>query len=238
MQNETNTDKRPRLTGVMWGIDILLCALGTRLSSNSGFGMSMVAAPARVFFLFLEKIFPAVSYGAAEYIFQGLLLVLLAVVLRRFKWKYPVAFLPGLLFGLALDGWGLVFGTEIYVSLAVRIVAAVCGALISAFSIAGFLRSYLPQQVYELIVKEVTDKYGFQIGKVKWIYDISSLLLAVVMMLVLIGKYDLSIVGIGTLIATVINAPLISLFGKLLDKVVSFETACPKFKAWFDRYLD
>lgn len=238
METRKKAKEKPRFAEIYWTAGIIICALGVRLASNSGFGVSMVAAPALVFFRFLAKFIPGITYGIAEYTFHAILLVLLAVILRRFKWKYPVAFLTGFLFGLALDGWGLVFGVEVYSSLASRIIAAAAGALVTAIAIAGFLRSYLPQQVYELIVTEVTDKYKLNIGKVKWCYDVASLILSVVMMLLLLRTFDTSVVGIGTLIITVVNAPLIAMFGKILDRFFDPDSAFPGFKKWFEKIFD
>ena len=51
-------------------------------------------------------------------------------------------------------------------------------------------------------------------------------LLSVVLALVLHG--DLTGIGIGTIIITAVNAALIGLFGKLLDKYFTFEPRFPR----------
>ena len=78
------------------------------------------------------------------------------------------------------------------------------------------------------MVKELTDRFGWNMGKVKWIYDISSLVLAIVMMLCFFGRFDMEMIGVGTLLLTVINTPLITLCGRLLDKLSDFSPACSR----------
>lgn len=233
------TAKRlPRCAEIAWIAGIVFCSLGVCLSANSGFGVSMVAAPAYVLFSYLSTLLPWITFGITEYILQGVMLVLLAVILRRFKWKYPLAFLTGVLYGLCLDGWRMLFGQNVYDSMALRVAAAVAGAVITAFAIACFLRSYLPQQVYELIVKEVVDKYHFPVGKVKWIYDISSLVAAVVMMLVFFRRFDPRLVGIATLVLTVVNTPMITLWGKLIDRFCGMDPVSGRFFRWFEKHFN
>lgn len=230
--------KIPHVAEIAWVLGVTLCALGVCLSANSGFGVSMIAAPSLILFTFLSRFFPALTFGITEYILQGVLMVLLAVCLRRFKWKYPLAFLTGVLYGLSLDGWRLLFGQTVYATMPLRIVSAVAGALISTFAIALALRTYLPQQVYEMVVTEIVDKYGFSVNKVKWCYDLSSLAVAVIMMLCFFRKFDTGLIGVTTLVLTFVNTPLITMYGKIVDRCFTFDSAFPKFRAWFDRTLN
>ena len=91
---------------------------------------------------------------------------------------------------------------------------------------------------YELIVKELTEKTGADMHKVKWIYDISSLAVAILLMLLFFHRFSFDQIGVGTLLVTVLNTPLIAMFGKLLDRFVSFDPAFPKFHDWFERIMN
>ena len=91
------------------------------------------------------------------------------------------------------------------------------------------LRSYLPQQAYDFTVKEISVVKKRDMNKVKWVYDVSSLLVGIVLMLVLFGGFDLSLIGVGTLVLAVINAPIIGFFGKILDRFIDFSPLFPKF---------
>lgn len=230
--------KKIRFGELGWLLGVLLCSLGVHFSARSGFGVSMVVAPAYVLSRFLSGLSSFFSFGSTEYCFQGLLLLLLILALRRFKWKFLGCFITSVCYGLALDGWNALFGDSIYEGMAMRIVAMVLGAVVTALSIAFYLRTYLPQQVYELVVKEVTERFRFKLTAVKWVYDISSLVLGILLMLLLFGSFDLEMIGIGTLLLTVINTPLIAGWGKLLDKLCDFKPALPRFHEWFEKNLD
>lgn len=229
------TAKVGRTGELAWLLGVLLCSLGVCFSARSGFGVSMVVAPAYVLHRYLSPSIPWMTFGAAEYLLQGVLILLLCFAVQRFKWKYLLSFFTAVCYGFALDFWRMLFGTEVYPLLWQRIIACLFGALVTALSIALYLRTYLPQQGYELVVKELTERYHLPMGRVKWLYDIGSLLLAILLMLVLFRTFSTDMVGIGTLLLTVINTPLITLFGKLLDRFFAFTPAFPRFRTQFDR---
>ena len=230
-----NNARIGRTGELAWLLGVLLCSLGVCFSAKSGFGVSWVVAPAYVLHRFLSPILPWMTFGAAEYLLQGTLILLLCAAVQRFKWKYLLSFFTAVCYGFALDFWRLLFGTEVYGELWQRIIACAVGAVITAFAIALYLRTYLPQQGYELVVKELTERYRFPLGRVKWLYDIGSLLVAILLMLLLFGRFSTDMVGVGTLLLTVINTPLITLSGKLLDKYFAFTPAFPRFRAQFDK---
>lgn len=238
MKNNRNRAPIGGVSELMWAVGIILCALGVCLSANSGFGVSMVAAPAFVLFHRLSEVIPWLTYGTMDYIFQGMVVVLTATVCRRFKWKYLMAFGTAVLHGLCLDMWRLVFGTEVYASMGLRLVSGVMGAVITALAISMFLRTYLPQQAYELIVKEISEKFDLNMSRVKWFNDIIILLFAIVMMLVLFGQFDLELVGVGTVVITLVNTPLIVMWGKVLDKLFEFTSRWPGFRNFFDKHFN
>lgn len=231
-------DKKGRLAETAYVLGIILCPLGICLTAKSGFGVSMVVAPAYVVFQKLSQIFPWFTFGKSEYFLQGLLLILLALVVRRFKWKYLLSFITAFLYGSVLDAWFSVLGLAQYTIMWQRVGACVLGLLITALSIAFFLRTYLPQAAYEMFVKDVSDHFHFSMTKVKWIFDISALLSAIILMLTLLNEFAFNIIGINTVITTFVNAPLIGFFGKLLDKRYSFESAYPEFHAKFQKLMN
>ena len=81
-------EKKGKLAEAAYVLGMILCPLGVCLSAKSGFGVSMVVAPAYVLFQKVSQTISWFTFGKSEYIFQGLLLILLAIVLRKFKWKY------------------------------------------------------------------------------------------------------------------------------------------------------
>lgn len=212
-----------KMNEVAWVLGIVLCALGVCLATKADFGLSMIAAPAYILHVGLVKVFPWYSQGTSEYVFQGVLLILLCIGIRRFKLRYLLSFVTAILFGIVLDGWFWVFGGNgAYEALELRIVAFVVGELFTGLAIAFFFRTKLPLQIYELVVTEVADRYKRKTSTVKQAYDITSLGLS--LLLAFFVNRSFAGIGIGTIVLTIVNAPLIALFGKLLDRFFTFES--------------
>lgn len=212
-----------KMNEIAWILGIVLCALGVCLATKADFGLSMIAAPAYILHTGLIKVLPWYTQGTSEYIFQGVLLLLLCVAVQRFRFRYLLSFVTAVLFGLVLDGWFLIFGGNgAYDDMAVRILVFIASELLTALAIAFFFRTKLPLQIYELVVTELAARYGWKNAVVKQVYDAASLLLSLV--LAFFVNHSMAGIGIGTILITIVNAPLIGLFGKLLDKVFVFDS--------------
>jgi hypothetical protein len=80
-------------------------------------------------------------------------------------------------------------------------------------------RTSWPQEAYDMFVKDVSEHLDIDTDKFKWGYDIASLLTAIVLMLILFHTFSFEMIGPGTLVTTIVNAPLIAMFGRLIDKI-------------------
>ncbi len=222
-----------------WVLAVILVALGTSLCKKADLGISMIGAPAFIISEAVSKYWQWFSVGMAEYILQGLVLIIMCVVVRRFNWRYLLAFLAAVIYGYTLDLWLLILGEAPFESIVVRWVMLIVGDAVTAVGVAFFFRSYLPLQVHELFVSELCDRYRLNVGKVKLIYDVTLLIISVVLALSLFGDvttfdwktiYYTSFhsIGLGTVVTTFLNAPLITLFGKLEDKIFEYNPLFPK----------
>lgn len=216
------TKKIRKMNEISWLLGIVLCTLGVCLCTKANFGLSMIAAPPYIIHLRMVKLFPWYSQGTSEYLWQGILLIVLCIAVRRFRVRYLFSFLTAFLSGNMLDVWFRIFGGNgEFEPMWLRCIAYVLGVCTTALAIAFYFRTRLPLQVYELIVAEVSDKFGKDINKTKHIYDAVMLIASVVLAPLLNGSFRG--VGIGTIITTVVNAPLIAFFGSLIDGHMSFE---------------
>lgn len=68
-----------------YAVGIVVLALGTSMMERADFGMSMIVAPAYLIHLKVSQLLPFFSFGVSEYVFQALLLVVTALVIRRNK---------------------------------------------------------------------------------------------------------------------------------------------------------
>ena len=217
-----------RMNEAAWLLGILLCALGVALCTKASFGLSMIAAPPYILHLKISQFLPWYTQGTSEYIWQFFLLVLTCLAVQRIRWQYLLSFGTGILFGFSLDGWlWLLGGGAPYETLLARILAYAAGSLLTGFAVAFFFRTKLPLEIYELTVAEIADRYKLPIHRVKQVYDISMLAIAILFALFLMGGF--TGIGIGTAITTLINTTLITLCGKLLDRVFTFEPRFPSF---------
>lgn len=212
------TEEKKPLNPVCWVVGILTCTLGVSLSTKSGLGMSMIGALPYILHKYMIQYLPWFSQGTAEYVVEAIVIILTGIIIRRYKVSWLLSFATALIVGFCIDGWLYIFGGNgIVESMTTRVVFFVLGMVITSFAIALFFRTRMPLQAYELAVVEISDRYNWDNSKVKYVNDIIYLVLCIVLSFVLMHK--LIGIGIGTVIITFANAPLIAMFTKLFDKI-------------------
>lgn len=203
-------------------LGLVILALGTALMEKADFGMSMVVAPAYLLHLKLSQILPEFSFGMAEYVLQGVILVLLAIGMRRFKRAYLFSFVTAVLYGFALDAmiaFAAPLSADGYV---LRAMWYVLGMVICSLGVALLFHTYISPEAYELFVKEIAGKTGKPVPRVKTVYDCVSCLIAVVMSFVFFGFGRFEGVKLGTILCALINGTIIGVLSRMLDQ--TFET--------------
>lgn len=222
--------KIKRSSELLWLIGIVFVALGVAICSKADLGVSMIAAPTFVITEAVSPFWSGLSIGVTEYLLQGIILVILFIVIRRFNWRYLLAFAVAVLYGYVLNFFLWLLGGEPFNTIWLRWVMLIVGDVIIAFGVACFFRTYMPLQVHELFVAAVSERFKLNIARFKLIFDISLLVISVTLACTLFGDvttFDWSTIGyssfhsigLGTFVTTVINSPLISLMGKLIDRV-------------------
>ena len=197
-----------------WGLIIL--ALGTAFMEKADFGISMVVAPAYLIHLKASEYLPFFSFGVSEYVFQAVLLVLLSLVMRKFKKSYLLSFATAFLYGTVLDIMITLVALFPQESLVWQIIFYTAGMIICAIGVALLLHTYFPPEAYELVVKELSQKFHITVGKIKTIYDCCSCVFAVVLSLCFFQSF----VGVkwGTIVCAMINGWLIGKISGFLER--------------------
>ena len=208
-------------------IGIILLALSSAILQKCDFGLSMVIAPAYILHLKLSEIIPWFSFGMAAYTVQFIIIVILWVVMRRFNAKYLLSFATAVFYGFTLDFFVWTLSFVSFTGLALRIILFFAGITVCAVGVALIFNTYLPPESYELFVKEISKKYGFDIGKTKTVYDLSSCAIAVLLSFIFFGWLEFKGVSFGTLICALLNGTLIGCASKLLHKVFDFKDGLP-----------
>lgn len=217
--------KRTFYTEAAYAIGLTALALGTALMERADFGMSMVVAPAYLIYLKVSNYLNWFSFGMAEYCFQAFLIVVLAIVLRKFKRKYLFSFVTAFIYGNILDIMMKTINLTIGNEMAQRVVCYSVGLVICAIGVSLLFHTYLSPEAYELFVKEISSQFGLDISKVKTVYDCCSCMLAIAMSFLFIGLWHFEGVKAGTVLCALINGWMIGQCSKWFEKHFDFKDA-------------
>lgn len=225
--------KRRFYTEIAYLLGVFWIAMGVAFTTKADMGVSMIAAPAYLLHLKLSEVWSFFTFGIAEYLLQALLVLLTAILLRRFKISYLFCIVTVLLYGAVLDGCIWLLSPVPSGGVVMRVLWLTVGLLMSAFGVAFMFHTYISPEAYELFVKEVSAKWKIDISRFKTIYDCSSLLVAIVMSFAFFGLFRFVGVNIGTVICALLNGKIIGWYSKILEKHFEFTDALP-FRKYFE----
>jgi uncharacterized membrane protein YczE len=198
-------------------------AFGAAFTAKSDFGMSMVVAPAYILHLKISELLPWFSFGIAEYCVQGLLVLLTAIIMRRFRLSYLFSFITAVIYGAMLDVATVITASLPTDLIYLRIIWFVIGTFLCSLGVSLFFHTYLPPEAYELVVKEISANFSLNINRVKICYDITSTAVSVALSFICFGFGVFKGIGIGTFISATVNGILISRFSRLLEHCFIFK---------------
>jgi len=225
--------KKTMFTELSYLLGLIILAFGTALITVSNLGVSTIVAPAYLLHLKLMPVLSFFSFGVAEYTFQGVIIVIMCLVLRKFHFSYLFSFITAVLYGFCLDGSLLLLKNVSAKMLIVKILLFMFGMILASLGVALFFRTYISPEAYELFVKKVSAKFGVEIHKFKIGYDAVSLVVSVVMSFAFFGFGVFRGIGWGTVASTLINGALISVWSRILEKSFEFRDAFG-FAEYFD----
>lgn len=213
---------------------LLFLALGTAFMERADLGISMVVAPAYLIHLKLSQSAAFYTFGTSEYVFQAFLILLLALVMRRFKRAYLFSFATAVIYGFTLDLFMSLVARIPIAGFAMRLVFYAAGLALCSVGVAFFFKTYLIPEAYELFVKEIAEKLGAKTAAVKTVYDIVSCAVGVALSFIFFGFGRFEGVKIGTIVCALVNGPLIGLVSSLMDRAFEFRDALP-LRGFFGR---
>ncbi len=226
--------KRVCPTELAYVLGMITLAIGTALMERANFGMSMVVAPAYLLHLKISQFVPAFSFGAAEYVFQAIVLAVLSVVMRKCKRSYLFSFVSAVVWGFTLDGALALIALLPFEGMAFRAICYVVGLVVCSLGVAFFFRSYITPAAYELFVKEYAEKTGKRIDRVKTAYDCASCLVGVALSFAFFGFGRFEGVKLGTILCALVNGFLIGRISKILEKTFEFKDVLP-LRKYFEK---
>lgn len=219
--------KKTFYTELAYILGIVSLAIGASLMEKANLGMSMVVAPAYVIYLKLSKVLDFVTFGMAEYSLQAILLIIMVIVLRKFKISYLFSFVTAIIYGFTLDGCMALIAHINASDFVLRIVFYTIGILFCSSGVAFIFHTYIAPEVYELFVKEVSAKTNININRFKTRYDCVSCLIGILLSFIFFGFLHFEGVKLGTVICALINGRLIGFISKQMEKHLNFTDLLP-----------
>lgn len=219
--------KKKFSTEFAYVLGIVFVAMGVVLMEKADFGVSVVVAPAYLLYRWLSPVWRFVSFGMAEYCLQAFLLLVMALILRRFRISYLFSFVTAVIYGFVLDGFmalGTLLPTEF---LWQRGICYVLGLLFCAAGVSAMFHTYIAPEAYELFVKELSARFRVDITRFKTGYDCVSALIGVVMSFLIFGLWHFVGVSWGTVLCALINGTVIGRFSAFYEKHWTFYDRFP-----------
>ena len=219
--------KRTLYAEAAYLLGIVILALGTALMEKAAFGMSMVVSPAYILHVKISEFLPFFTFGMAEYTFQAFLLVILCIVKRKFRMIFLFSFVTAVIYGFTLDGIMLLCSGLPADGIVWRILWYILGMVICSMGVALLFHTYIAPEAYELFVKVIALDHGWEISRVKTVYDCVSCAVSVILSFVFFGFGTFVGVNWGTVVCALINGSIIGACTALLKKCFTFADALP-----------
>ena len=194
---------------------IIINSMGVLLMLQSGSGISAISSVPYAF----SEAFPKLSLGTWTYIFQGLLVITLMVLKKRFVPSYLFSFVAGFLFGEMMDVNEL-WITKLPLSIPLRIFYFVLSYIIICFGIALSNRCKLPIIPTDLFPRDLSEIINKPYARVKIAFDVTCLFVTACLTYFALGK--ILGLGVGTVVAAFTMGKGVASAGSLIDKRVTF----------------
>ena len=205
-------------------VALVINSFGVILMLYSAAGISAISSVPYAF----SEVFPALSLGTWTYIFQGLLVLSLMIMRKKFVPSYLFSFVVGFVFGELLDLH------ELWINilpdgLAWRIAWFVISYVLLSIGIAISNRCGLPIVPTDLFPRELSDITKVGYPKIKIIFDVSCLVVTAA--LTFFGLGHIEGLGIGTVLAAFTMGKAVGLCGDFLDRHFRFESFMTRRKS-------
>lgn len=194
---------------------VIINSFGVVLMLHSGSGISAISSVPYAF----SDVFPKVSLGTWTYIFQGLLVLTLMVIRKKFVTPYLFSFVVGFAFSEMLDVHELWIGI-LPTTILDRIIYFIISYLLLCIGIALSNRCGLPIIPTDLFPRELSDITKVKYSRIKVSFDVICLATTALMTGLILGHLDG--LGIGTILAAFTMGKVIGLIGDWMDKHIRF----------------
>ena len=199
---------------LLFVVSLFVAGLGVAVTKSGQLGVSPISSVPNV----ISIKFTVLTMGNWLIIWNCLLLVGQILLLRKdFKWinllQVPLSFL----FGYFTDFGMWIMSHVTAVNYAGQLIMVVCGTVILGLGVSLAFIANVIMNSGEAFVKAIADKTKKQPGDVKIVFDISCVVLSILISLILfVGKIEGA--REGTLFAAVFTGIMVKVFNKRLAK--------------------
>ena len=141
VRDNMRENKRIFYTEIGYIFGLVFTAIGVALMIKANLGVSMIVAPTVLIQQKLSEFLPWVTVGQVEWVFQGLLLILMSIIVRRFRASYLFSVVTVLIYTSILDGMLFLLGFVPNDILALQIVLFLLGWLILDIGLSFMFRT-------------------------------------------------------------------------------------------------
>lgn len=197
------------------GAAVVINSLGVVLMLYSGAGISAISSVPYAF----SEVLPALTLGTWTYIFQGLLVLTLMIMRKKFVPSYLFSFVVGFVFGKLLDLHEMWINT-LPDNIIMRIIYFIISYVLICIGIALSNRCGLPIVPTDLFPRELSDITGVKYSKIKIGFDITCLAVTAGLTFFCLGR--IMGLGIGTVLAAFTMGKGVGFAGELIDRKFVF----------------
>lgn len=196
------------------GLNIL--SLGTVFFTICHLGASpLVSLP-----LAISTILPITLGESTSGIFV-IFVVIQLTLKKKFEWKIISQIIAAFLFGNVVDFYNSKIGLKylILTSINLKILVLLLANILTALGVVVMIRANFLLNPPDGLVNIISEKNNSSFGKTKVCFDLIMILLTFFLSVLFIG--NISIIGIGTLVAVILVGNLVSFYNSISNKFIS-----------------
>lgn len=204
--------RMPAARFAMHAIGLVVISAALALMIKATQGISVVSSVSYI----LSLAMPQLSTGTWSYIYQAGLIVLLAVILRRFSLSYLTSFLVSMVFGYAVDFFKWALSGLPVGQLPLQLAYMAGGLAIMPVGIAMMIHSGLTPMPIDLFVRDLVAARQLPFQRVKTVFDLANLVASLLLLLLVLRRWVG--IGAGTVLAALLNGTMIGFWIRLLKR--------------------
>lgn len=194
---------------------IIINSLAVSLMTKSHLGIASISSVPYVFSI----VFPVVSFGTWNYLFQTLLVISLMLLSRKIQWEYGFSFAVGIAFGKMIDfhsGWIAVLPDSVLM----RSMYFIVGFLMMCVGICVANNSLMPIIPTDTFPRDLTRLLKKPYNRIKTTFDLTCLTTTLVISFFILHK--LVGIGAGTVLCALFAGKTISVMQTWFDRHIKF----------------